>query len=157
MIWIVSEFIQDFIHVHLICMFQNDPIKPEWVVLMIKSNIGFFNNRGDISLRQIIPSGLVSNSPEIPSMSTLTATFRKIWSKLKQLCWQQSQTGFFQQSVEVTLKINDQIWSGLKFIREFIHVPLICKFQKDPIKTQWVMLMTNSNKGFFLAIEGTYL
>ena len=31
-------------------------------------------------------------------------------------------------------KINDPIWSGFELIWDFIHVPLICKFQEDLIK-----------------------
>ena len=67
------EFIQDFIHVHLICKFQDDLIKIEWVMLMIVSNIDFFNNQGDVTQRQMIWSGQASNLFEILSMSTLPA------------------------------------------------------------------------------------
>ena len=43
------EFIKDFIHVHLICKFQDDLIKTEQVMLMIKYNKGFFINQGDVT------------------------------------------------------------------------------------------------------------
>ena len=33
-IWPILEFIQDFIHVHLVCKFQEDLIKTEQVMLM---------------------------------------------------------------------------------------------------------------------------
>ena len=42
-------------------------------------------------------------------------------------------------------KINDPIWTVFKFIRDFIHIYLIC-VQKDPIK---VILMTKSKRDFF--------
>ena len=46
---------------------------------------------------------------------------------------------------------NGGIWSGFKLIQDFIHVPLTCKFQEDPIKTEWVMLMTET---FFYQSKG---
>ena len=35
LIWTVFEFVQDFIHVHLICKFLDDPIKTKQVMLTI--------------------------------------------------------------------------------------------------------------------------
>ena len=85
-IWPDFKLIRDFIHVHLICKFQEDLIKTEWVMLMTKSNRGLFSNQGDISLRLMIQrSCQFSNLPEIFSMSNLSASFRNIWSKLKEL------------------------------------------------------------------------
>ena len=207
LIWTVFEFIQNFIHVHLTCKFQEDPIKTEWVMLMIRSNKGFFNNQGNVSLSAIIRSGRVSNSSEIPSMPTYPANFRKIRSKLKDLCYVKvKQRPFFSAISGRNSKITELIWSGFEFIREFIHIPLICvsgrsdqnwrsyandkvkqrlfsatrglnsttdsirsdfecirdfihvpiiyKFKEDPIKTEWVMLITNSNRGFFIISQG---
>ena len=82
----IFKFVQDFIHVHLICKLQDDPITTGQVMLMIMSNIGFFNNQRDVTLRQIIQSGQVSNSSENLSMSALSAYFRKSQSNLKELC-----------------------------------------------------------------------
>ena len=39
---------------------------------------------------------------------------------------------------------NDPIWPGFKFP---CHVHLICKFQKDRLKIEQIMLMTKSNRG----------
>ena len=50
LIWTVFTFFQDFIHVYLICKFQDHPIKTEQVMLMIKSNISFSNNQRNITL-----------------------------------------------------------------------------------------------------------
>ena len=44
----IFKFIQHFINDHLIYKFQDDPIKTEQVMLMIKSNLGFFNNQGTL-------------------------------------------------------------------------------------------------------------
>ena len=42
-------------------------------------------------------------------------------------------------------KINNLIWTAYKFIQDFIHVHLICKFKDDQIKTELVLLMIKSN------------
>ena len=49
----------------------------------------------------------------------------------------------FQQSRGCNSKINDPIWPALELIPDFIHVHLICKFQKNLLKTEGVMVMTN--------------
>ena len=54
LIWTVLEFIQDFIYVHLTCKFQDDPIKTKRVMLMIKSNIVFFNNQRNVTFSRMI-------------------------------------------------------------------------------------------------------
>ena len=77
----VFKFIQDFIHVHFICRFHDDPIKTEQVMLMIKSNIDFFINQADVTLRQMIQSGQIPNSSEIQSMSTLSVYFLAVKGK----------------------------------------------------------------------------
>ena len=116
------------------------------LMLMIKPNIGFFQQSRDETQRQIIQSDQVSNSSEISFMSTLSAIFRKIHSKLNEICWWQSQR-LFQQSRGRNSKINDPILSVFKLIRDFIYVHLTCKFQADFIKTEQVMLLIN--RGFF--------
>ena len=52
-----------------------------------------------------------------------------------------------QQSRECTRNfyINEAIWQDFELVRDFIAA----QFQEDMIKTEWVMLMTLSNKGFF--------
>ena len=91
-------------------------------------------------------SGHVLNMLEIPSMSTLSASLRKIWSKLNEVCWWHR---LFKQSRGWYSKINDLLWTVFELIWDFINVPLICKFQEALIKTKQVMLMTKSNRGFF--------
>ena len=53
-------------------------------------------------------------------------------------------------------KINDPIWPIFDLVRDFIHVHLICKFQENLIKNEWLMLMIKSNRGFS-AIKGVLL
>ena len=86
----------------------------------------------------------------IPYQYGNLSPIRKIQSKLKKLFWWQSQTeAFFHQSRGYNSKTNYPIWLGFELVRVFIHVHLICKFQEDPIKTEQVMMMTKSNRGFF--------
>ena len=80
----------EILSIYLICKFQEDPFKTEWVMLMTKSNRGFFSNQGDGILRLKILSGQFSNSTQNSSISTLSATFRKIQSKLNELMWWQT-------------------------------------------------------------------
>ena len=57
--------------------------------------------------------------------------------------------GFFSNQGHVTLRLMIRSGPRFQFIRDFIHVRLICMLQEDPNKTEWVMLMTKSNRGFF--------
>ena len=118
---------------------QNYLIITEQFMLMTKSNIGFLAIKGQ--------SGQFSNLSDISYIVTLSASFRN---------------KFFYVT-----KINDPIWPAFETSRDFIHDPAlppppppphththihihthtnntrICKFQKDPIKTEGVILMTN--------------
>ena len=81
-IWPVFDLFRYFMHVHLICKFQEHPIKTEWVTLMTKSNRSFFSNQGDVTVWLMIRSGQLMIS-EISSISILSARFRNIdqnWS-----------------------------------------------------------------------------
>ena len=55
-------------------------------MLMIYSNIGFSNNQEKVTLGQKIPSGKISNLFDIPSMSTLPASYKKSQSKQNEFC-----------------------------------------------------------------------
>ena len=57
--------------------------------------------------------------------------------------------------MDVTLKL--MIGSGQVSNSSEIPCPLICRFQEDPIKTECIMLMTNSNRGIFSNQEGVTL
>ena len=61
----------------------------------------------------------------------------------------------FQQSKGCNSKINDPIRTVFELIWDFIHVHFICKFKKALIKTEQVMLMAKSNRGFFSKQEVT--
>ena len=82
--------VQDFIHVQLICKFQEDLIKAEWLMLMTKSNRSFFSNQGDVTRRLMIWAGQFSNLSKIAAIFTLSTSFRNIQSKLKELWWWQT-------------------------------------------------------------------
>ena len=82
-------------------------------------------------------------------MSTLSASFRKISSKLNDLCHDKVKQRFFQQSRGRNSKINDPIRPLFKIVRDFIYVHLSCKFQVVLIKAEGVMVMTKSIRSFF--------
>ena len=86
-IWLVFKLMRDFKHVHLSCKLQEVPIKTEQVVVMTRSIRGFCSNQGNVILKLMIHSGQSLNLSEISSMPTLSVSFRKIWSKLNELCW----------------------------------------------------------------------
>ena len=88
-IWPNFGLVRYFIPVHLICKFHEHQINNKWVTLMTKSNRSFFSNQDDVTLWLMIRSGQFSNLTELSSMSTLSASFRNIWSKLKELWWWQ--------------------------------------------------------------------
>ena len=100
----------------------------------------------------MIQSGQFSNSSEILSMFTLSASFMNIQLELNLLRWWQSKTeAFFSNQGDVALRLFDPIWQVFQIVRDFIHVHLICKFQEHPIKPEWVTLSQSlrlfSNQG----------
>ena len=94
-IWPVFKSIRDFIYVHLSCKFQEVPIKTKWTMVMTKSIRGFCSNQECVTLRSMTQLSQILNLSKISSMPTLSASFRKSWSKLNELCWWQSQTEAF--------------------------------------------------------------
>ena len=140
-IWPYFELFRDSIHVHLICKFQEDLIKTEWVSLMTKSNrdsnSDYFSNQGDVTLKLMIRSRQFLNSSMISSMSHLSASFSKIWSKLNKLCWWQSQTDYFSNQGDVTLKL--MIWS-----RQFLNSSMISSI--SPLSASFSKVWSKLNK-----------
>ena len=47
------KLVRDSVRVPLICKFQQDPMKPDRVMPMIKWDRGFLSNQGDLTLRLI--------------------------------------------------------------------------------------------------------
>ena len=56
---------------------------------------------------------------------------------------------FFQQSNGRNFKINDRIWQLFELVQDFIHIHIITKFQEYPVKTEGVIVIITSNRGFF--------
>ena len=61
----------------------------ELVTLMTKSNSGCLGNQGDVTLRWSIETDQYSDLYEISSIYTLSASYRSIQLKLKELWWWQ--------------------------------------------------------------------
>ena len=79
----------DFIHVHLICKFQEHTIKTEWVTPMTKSNRGIFSNQGDVTKINDLICPVFKLGWHFIHVH-LICKFQDIWSKLKELRWWQT-------------------------------------------------------------------
>ena len=86
-----------------ICMFQEHPIKTEWVVLITESNRSFFQHsrRCNSKIKDSIWPVLKLYFA-ISFMSTLSASFREIESRLNML---QSQTETYSKYKDVILRL----------------------------------------------------
>ena len=59
-----------------------------------------------------------------------------------------SSRDFFSSQGDVT-KMNNPIWPVFELVQDFIYFHLTCKFLDGMVKTEWLLLMTKSNRGFF--------
>ena len=66
----VNHKVACVINVHLICKFQEELVKTEQVMMITKSNGGFFSNQRLVTLRLMIQSRQFSSSSESSYMST---------------------------------------------------------------------------------------
>ena len=91
--------------------------------------------------------GQISNSSQILYMSTLSAFQEDPIKTERVLLMTKSNKAFFSNQGDITLNL--MIRAG-QFSKswDFTHVHYTCKFQDDPIKTEWVTLMTKSNRLF---------
>ena len=104
-VWPVFEPIRDFIHAHIICKFQEDPLKTEWIALITMSNRGFFSNQGDVNLRLVNRSGQCSNIRDFIHVY-LICKFQE--DPIKPECvilMTMSNRGFFSNQGNVTLRL----------------------------------------------------
>ena len=109
----------------------------------------FFSYKGDVTLRVMIRSCQVSTVREFIHVHFIWK-FQEDLIKTEWLMLMQSKISvFFSNQGGHNSKSNIPIWAVFKIIRDCIHYHLICKFQEHPIKTQWVTLMTISNRSFF--------
>ena len=141
----------------VICNFHKDPIKIKQAVLWTRWNMFvlflfflffffcflffvtvvffFFGTRGQVTPKSIVQSGWESNSSEILCPSGLSASFIKFQLKLIRIYFRKSQI-WSVPALTSNSKVNSPIWPELEFIRDFMHVHVICKFHKDPIKNK---------------------
>ena len=49
--------------------------------------------------------------------------------------------GYFLQIRESYSETNSQIWSVFDLLRDFVHVLVICKFEEDPFKIKYALLI----------------
>ena len=146
--WLDFELIRDFIH--LICKIQENLIKTEWVMMMTKSNRGFFSNQGDVTLKLMIQPGQFSNTLRFhPCSPYLQVSGRPDlnWRSYADdkhfpivILWD-----FVVVKQNVTEGQTDRwltiiLWPVYNTPRDFVHVHLLFKCQRM-IKAKGVMLM----------------
>ena len=125
--------------------------------MLIKSNRGFFNNQGDVTLGIMIQSGQFLKTSEISSMSNLFASFRKTQSKLNKLTDDKIKQRLFQKSRGCNSKINEV----LKILRIQPSQPYItktCLYNSDPLKPHFYIVkqgFTGVNIIFLISVKKT--
>ena len=103
-----------------------------------------------IWLRQIIQSGQVLSSFEIPSVH-LVCKFQEDPIEIEWIMLITVKQRLVQQSRGRNSKIhvNDPIQPVFELVRDFILIHSICKFQENPIKTERSMLISKPIRCFF--------
>ena len=103
-----------------------------------------FGTRGQVTPKSIVKSAWKSNSSEILCLSKLSASFIKFQLKLIRIYPGQSKI-WSVSALTSNSKVNSPIWPEVELIQDFMHVHVICKFHKDPIKNKKAMLRIRSN------------
>ena len=104
-------------------------------------SMGIFPDaQGQLTPQSLVRSGRISNSSEILWMSKLPASMKKIRSKMKALEWTQH---FPNYNSMVAMETSGRIWPNLELIQALIHVLIICKYEKNPIKNSGENVMTS--------------
>ena len=127
--WTVFELVRDFIHFCINSKFQEYPIKTERVIMMTKSNRGFFqqlrgcNSKSNGRIWSVFDFPRFHPCPPYLQVSSRSNQSRTSYTddKLKQRR--------FQQSWGYNSKINDPIWPVFELVQNLIHAHTICKFQ----------------------------
>ena len=83
--------------------------------------------------------GPKSNSPGLLCLSWLPVTLMMIRSKMNELAWRHhfpiiSLWEIFQTSRTANSMVSGPIWPKFKFVRDFMHVLITCKYKKNRIK-----------------------
>ena len=82
-------------------------------------------------------------------MSWSSASFIKIISKLKGYARPKVEYGPFRQSKASNSNVNNPVEPIFEFLQDFMYILVICKFHKDPLKTEGGMPVTKPNMGCF--------
>ena len=94
--------------------------------------------QGQITPKWVVKPGPKSNSSEILCLSLLSASLKKIQSKLKAI----SCPHFFQLSRAGNSKVNRWMWPKFELIQESKAVLVTCKFDEDPIQNEGTIVST---------------
>ena len=144
LIWLKFELIREFMAVLMTCKFDEDLIKIKCTIDRM-SNMGFFSTRGQETLTWTVWCGW--NSSEILWLSWLPARLDQKWSRYRS---DKVNYGLFRLSRASNSEVNSLIPPKFELLWEFMAVPVICKFDEDPIKIEGTINWTRSNMGFFV-------
>ena len=92
-----------------------------------------FITQGQVTLKSVVWFGPKLNSTELLCLSLLPATLMMIRSKLNKLAWRHhfpiiSLWEIFRPSRAANSVVSDPIWPKFELVRNFMHVPVTCKY-----------------------------
>ena len=90
--------------------------------------MGFFGIKGQVTPKWIVQSGQNSNMSEILCLFKLSASFTKIWLKLKRPCSGKCKICCFSAPKGKLLLSKLSDLAGIELIRDFMAVLFTCKF-----------------------------
>ena len=104
--------------------------------------------QGHVTPKWLIRSSQNSNSSEILWLSWLPASLTNIRSKMNELAWRHhfpiiSLWKIFKRSRAANSIVSCLIWLKVKLVRDFMHVPVTCKYKKNRIKNNWEKVETS--------------
>ena len=106
-----------------------------------KSQQGFLNDQGQLTLWSVVGPSQISNSAKLLCMALLRASMKRIWSRTaEKKCQHQvphfkSMWDIFRRSRAANFAVGGRIWLNFKLLRALLHIIVTCKDEKDWIKT----------------------
>ena len=84
-------------------------------------------------------SGRISNSSKLLCMSSLPVSMKRIPSRTAEKKWQNR---FQIITLSVAMETSGRIWPNFELIQAFMHVLIVCKYEKDQMKISGENVMT---------------
>ena len=99
-----------------------------------------FHTQWQVTTKWVVWFGPKSNSTELLCLSWLPATLMMIRSKMNELAWRHhfpiiGYGNSFRRSRAANYVVSGPIWPKFELLRDFIHIPVTCKYKKYWIKS----------------------